>query len=189
MQNNDNFGLELERLLNYVKSFVSSKDEYKHKEVKITPTMYKVLVKTLEEETKKEQSKWLNEVRKRLNDKLPPHMHGKLRQPRTRLFPYRVSGDLYNKIASEVAVKTFKDGIIVHSWVEFKSIHAIYTDSGVSSRSDAKWIGWMDDILRRKGRGNIMSFTKLMNRVFRKSHLKDLVDTYLNKKEEEIKWD
>ena len=180
---------EYDRLLDYLSSFTGSNVKSFtgiKKRVGVTKTLFGIILNSIEQEVKKEQDSWLKKVKKKLNDPLPDKYRGRKR-PRLRLFPYRVSGELYENIVSEVqAYKENHYTFAVNSFVEFESLHSILTNEGITSRgkSTGHWVGWMDDLLHSKDRtrGGIPSIHKLLSELFASKKLNNIISRELKKK-------
>ena len=170
---------ELDRLQEFLSDILDVKEttfEGVKKRVGVTKAMYPIILNLLEEETKKRNEEWITKVKKRLGDRLPKGMKGKKRQPRSRLFPYFVTGELYNSMVYEFeAYKENHYSYNLMSMLEFSSLHAILTNKGITRNgiSDGAWVGWMDDLLhtRSKYRGGIPAYHKWMSALFSSKRL------------------
>ena len=152
--------------------------------VGITKAMYNPILKLLEEEVAKRNEKWIKRVQEKLSDRLPKDQLHKRRKDRSRLFPYFVTGELYDSMVYDLqAYKEKHYTYDVTSFIQFTSLHAILTDKGIArgGKSDAAWVGWLDDILhsRNKYRGGIPSYNKWMSELFKQKRLKNKINTLL----------
>jgi len=180
---------DYDRLLSVVADFAGSNVGSftgTKKRVGITKTILGVVLHSLEQEVKKTQDSWVKKVKKKLSNPLPDKYAHKKR-PRNRLFPYKVSGELYENIVSDIyAVKenyyTFK----FTSFIEFESLHSILTNEGITKgdKSNGRWVGWMDDLLHSedKVRGGIPSIHKLLTELFESKKLNKIISREMKKK-------
>jgi hypothetical protein len=180
---------EYVRLLDYVGQFLGENIKQNStikRRVGVSKAILDVLLKSLEQETKKTQEAWIEKIRKRLGDDLPTGMQGKKRQPRSRLFPYRVSGDLYEDITSEVHARRINAySFEITSFVKFNSLHALLTDKGITKggKSDGAWVGWLEDVLHSptRRRGHLPSIHATLQSLFSSKRLNKIIERYRKK--------
>ena len=183
---------EFDRLLKYLEDLIDTKETTDNrilKRVGISKTIYSVIERTIEQELEKEQSKWLQSVRVGLSDKLPESMQGKKRKPRSRIFPFRVTDDLYDNIRFTTKSEIKWYNINISSWVEFKSLHSILTNEGMTKqgKSGGKWVGWLDRVLHSRHKlsdmhgGHFFSFDRMLDNLFQSKRLQSIITTELKK--------
>lgn len=180
---------EFERLSELLSEFIADDNSFgefsgRVNRVGVTKAMYKPILALLEEETKKRNKKWVERVQEKLSDRLPKNQLHKRRIDRNRLFPYFVTGELYDSMVYEVqAYKEKHYTYDVTSFMQFTSLHAILTDKGIvrGGISDGAWVGWLDDILhsRSKYRGGIPSYHNWMSRLFEQKRLKSKINALI----------
>lgn len=127
-----------------------------------------VLIKSILEAGKKQQKEWLTRLKKRLSTPVPKVMLHKKRKPRTRLFPYMVTGELRDTISTGVRRQDIDDNtVLLVWWAKFLSKHAYYTNKVDKVGDRPNWIGWKDDVFYGKGRSNVPSFKGSILRMFK----------------------
>lgn len=127
-----------------------------------------VLLKSILEAGKKQQKEWLTRLQKRLSTPVPKVMLHKKRKPRTRLFPYMVTGELRNSITVGVRRQDIDDNtVLLVWWAKFLSNHAYFTSKVNKAKDKPNWLDWKDDVFYRKGRSNVPSFKGSILRMFK----------------------
>jgi hypothetical protein len=178
---------EYTRLLQYVGQFLGEnikKNEGIKRRVGVSNAVLGILLRSLEQETEKEQQKWLKKIKKRLGEDIPDKYRGRKRPPQ-RLFPYRVSGDLYDEITTEVYAKKLNNSTFeIQSFVKFNSLHALLTDKGIvkGGITTGRWKGWMQDVLHGDGRGKgangVPSIHNMLENLFSSKRLNKIINYY-----------
>ena len=108
----------------------------------------------MSEALEEEGRSWKADLDTALGDKLPAEQsaHGRI-QDRSRLFPYRRTGDLKGSIDVRVSKVEREKGTRVYASATINSPKADWT----STVGDGAWVGWKEDVLFGKGRGNVAS--------------------------------
>jgi hypothetical protein len=104
---------------------------------------------------------WEDELQFALSDNLPQGMKGRLRQPRSRLFPYMESGELKDSVTYKVDLHRSNSNKSAVITVDA----SIGSNHGLNGRDDAGWLGWMNDVLHRpQGRGDVPSLVDVFSK-------------------------
>lgn len=122
-------------------------------EKELTPTIKELIYQTILEAGKEEQKEWIKNVQKALSDPLPSNMLHKKRYPRSRPYPYLVSGELKNSVQAKLT----KNGSVFTWWFGLMSPHAIYTNEAFRAKDTPAWKGWADRVFKSSEDLNVPS--------------------------------
>ena len=78
--------------------------------------------------------KWKEDLRLALSDNLPMYLKGKLRQPRSRLFPYMVTGELKDSVNYDIDTHRGSKSTVINIEAEIGSNHGRFgREDGIPS--------------------------------------------------------
>jgi len=125
------------------------------------------------------ENEWLAKLKEKLNDPLPKHLRHKVRQPRSRLFPYRDTGKMRDNISIDIDVNRLSENHFqVIAWFEMATRAAFYTNYGKPAPKEVpegKWKDWAKDVLLGNGRAGVKSAKVIFNEYFSAKRLNSLI--------------
>jgi len=159
--------IELEELDEFLDKIFVNVEKY------TTTRLKELIIKSVLEAGEEEQKVWVDNIKKALSDKIPVSLLHKKRQPRTRLFPYLVSGELRDSVKASVKYKN-GNGLVFEWWFGLISPHSRYTTYRYGQPTP-NWAKWGVRQLTGEGVSNIPSARGLVLQ-FVKTRLRQLLE-------------
>ena len=127
------------------------------------------VVDDLEQTAQADMDEWHDSLVSALSKQLPASMWHKVREDRNALFPRMNRGILKNSISTSINRKFTPTGrhyLILKG--NIGASHAVPTNYGIpapKSAEEGSWVGWMEDVLFFRGRGNVGSVRQIFDKI------------------------
>jgi hypothetical protein len=113
---------------------------------------------------------WKAELQQALGIPLDPSLWHSVRPNRSKLFPYKNTGELQESISVSAVMKVTGAGnFSITGKASIKAPQALLTNAGLRTPAPptkpGAWIGWEDDVMGEEGRGGVMGIGDIFNRM------------------------